>query len=116
MHSKSQYIESGRKAIALFFMVLLFFVYGVEAMHHHKNVSNETHTKHKLAEYSPQCLICDQLQHQHHDLIDTGFVTLPEAPVFESPKKECCYLLSGYAYIIFISANKDPPLTDSYNF
>lgn len=112
MYSKSQHIESGRKAIALFFMVLLFFVYGVEAMHHHKNVSNETHTKHNLVEYNAQCLICDQLQHQHHDLIHPGFVALPETPVFEQPEKECCYLLSGYACVTFTSANKDPPLNN----
>lgn len=110
LSSKSTPTESGRKAIASFFMVLLFFVYAVEAMHHHNEVHQASQTETLWTQNSPQCLICDQLQNQHRDLIRPDLVNLPETPIFDGFKANTYYSFSAYPMISHSAPNKDPPL------
>lgn len=105
--------ETGTKAIALFFIALMFFAYSVEAFHHHapsdlNNGNPDTETT--LTKQATICVLCEQIVNNLNTGFlcqDLGFTLNPPLPAVVSTVDG--YNLHFYKITLQTSKNKGPP-------
>lgn len=109
MMTPTAHSERGKRVIASFFIVLMFFGYAVQAMHYHSKNDPVSNTEYSFVQYSPQCLLCHQLHHQHHDGLIPVLLSEIHIPPFDAYPGQFFYLQAKRNLVLFALSNKDPP-------